>query len=115
MKASDLRDLAALMEAARQADASALARLGARVEDLRRRAGALREPATPAEGADALAMAAADRHDLWRAARRRALLAELALARADLEAARDRARASFGRARAAEALASRAGRARGGA
>ena len=108
MKASALREFAALMEAARQADAAALSRLVARAEDLRRRADALKHPAAPPEGADAFAMGAADRHGLWRAARRRALLGELALARAELEGARARARASYGRARAAEALAERA-------
>ena len=108
VRAPALRELAALMEAARQADAAALARLAARAEDLRRRADALRHPPAPPEGADAFAMGASDRHGLWRAARRRALLEELALARAALEEARARARTSFGRARAAEALAERA-------
>ena len=110
VKASALRDLAAVTEAARQADAAALGRLAERVEDLRRRADALRWPPSPPDGADAFAMAAADRHGLWRAARRRALLVELAMARAELEEARARARRSFGRAQAAEALAARAPR-----
>lgn len=108
MKA-DLPALAALMEAAHGADAARLARALARVEDLRRRADVLRGPVAPPEGADALAMAAADRHGLWRAERRRALLAELALAMAEAEGLRERARRSFGRARAAEALAAREG------
>ena len=113
MKA-DLAGLAALMEAAHGADAAALARAQARVEELRRRAEALRDPVAPPDGADALLMAAADRHGLWRAARRRALLGELALAMAELEGVRARAQRSFGRARAAEALAVRAATERGG-
>lgn len=111
MKA-DLPALAALMEAAHGADAARLARALARAEDLRGRADALRDPVAPPEGADALLMAAADRHGLWRAARRRALLGELALAMAELEDLRERARRSFGRTRAAEALAAREAKAR---
>ncbi len=107
MRRDGLGELAALMEAAHRADAAALARLKLKAEDLRRRADALRAPVAPAEGADALAMAAADRHGLWRASRRRELLGELALARAEIEGAREKARRSFGRARAAEALAAR--------
>ena len=107
MKPGGLAELAALMEAAHRADAAALVRLRMRAAELGRRADALRAPVSPAEGADALALAAADRHGLWRAAQRRALLGELALARAEIEGARERARRSFGRARAAEALAAR--------
>ena len=104
--------LAALMETAHGADAMVLAKAAARVEDLRERAEALRHPPAVPDGGDAFAMAAADRHALWRASRRRALLGELALAMAEWEAARDRARRSFGRARAAEELASREARGR---
>ena len=95
------------MEAAHRADAAALVRLQMRAEDLGRRADALRASVAPPEGADSLAMAAADRHGLWRASRRRELLGELALARAEIEGVREKARKSFGRARAAEALAAR--------
>ena len=109
-----MAELARLMEAAHRADAAALARCAAKVEELRRRADALRDPVAVPEGADAPLMAATASHDLWRAGRRRALLGELALARAELEGARERARLSFGRARAAEALAEREAGARGG-
>ena len=114
MKRGGLGELAALMEAAHRADAAALVRLRMRAEDLRRRADALRAPVGPPEGADSLAMAAADRHGLWRAQRRRELLGELAMARAEVEGVRERARRSFGRARAAEALAARGTGKRGG-
>ena len=99
------------MEVAHRADAAALARCAARAEALRLRADALRDPVPVPAGADAPLMAACASHDLWRAGRRRALLAELALARAELERARERARLSFGRARAADALAEREARA----
>jgi hypothetical protein len=104
---ADMRALAALMETARGADAMALAKVAARVEALRGRADALRHPPALPDGADAFGMAAADRHALWRASRRRALLGELALAMAEWEVARDRAQRSFGRAGASEELARR--------
>ena len=107
-----MRALAALMETAHGADAMALAKAAARVEDLRVRADALKHPPALPEGVDAFGMAAADRHALWRASQRRALLGQLALAMAEWETTRDRARRSFGRARAAEELASREAKAR---
>ena len=107
-----MAELARLMRAAHDADAAALAGCAARVEALRRRADALREPVGPPEGADFPMMAMSAQHDLWRASRRRALLSDLARARADQEEARARARISFGRARAAEALVEREGKGR---
>ena len=113
MKA-DMAALAALTEAVRGSDAAGLAKAAARVEDLRARAEALKAPPMAPEGADAFGLAAADRHGLWRASRRRVLLVELAMAMAEWETLRERARRSFGRARAAEELAAREARGRRG-
>lgn len=103
-----MAELAALMEAAHGADAAALAGAAAWAEDLRRRAEALKGPAPAPPDADPFVHALASRHDAWRQGRRRQLLQGQALAMAEVEEARARARLSFGRARAAEALAERA-------